>query len=90
MEMEPLHKNIFGKIVGFISSAALFRVQGAVGGLDLEVVIAVDPGDLLDDVRLDGHILGGTPGGHFHVEQAAVEARRRSPGPGAFPGSGRC
>ena len=48
-------------------------VEGGGDGLGLEVLVAVHPGDLLHDVRLDGHIAGGAPCGDHHVHVVAVE-----------------
>ena len=81
MEMAALHQDILCEIVGFISGRALLGVQGAEGGGDLEVVVAVDAGDLLDDVRLDGHVLGGPPGGDLHLELLAVKLGAEAQGP---------
>ncbi len=73
MEVIPLDQQVLGEVIGLVAGAALFGIQSAVGGGDLEIVVAVNPGDFLDDVRLDGHVLGGPPGGNFHLELAAVK-----------------
>ena len=37
------------------------REQRRGRGVDLKVIVTIDTGDLLDDVRLDGNVLGGAP-----------------------------
>ena len=80
VQVIPLYQNILCKIVRFISSALLLRHQGAVSGGNPEIVISVNPGDFLDDVGLDGHVLGGAPGGNLYLEDAVfisgAEAQR--------------
>ena len=68
--MEPiaLHQDVLHKVIGLIPRALSLGVQGADGGLYLKVVISVNAGYLLDDIRLDGHILGGPPAGHLYRE----------------------
>ena len=65
----------------FYLRQSAFGGTGAEGGGDLEIVVAVDAGDLLDDVRLDGHVLGGPPRGDLHLELLAVKLRAEAQGP---------
>ena len=56
-----LDEDILDAVLILLHRLGTGREQGCCRGMDLKVIIAVDTGDLLDDIRLDGDVLGGAP-----------------------------
>ena len=68
-----LHENILHSVLVGLEDFLSHRDKGANRGAYIEVVVAVDTGDFLDNIRLDGDVLGGAPGGHDRGEAVTVE-----------------
>ena len=62
------NENILHSVLLALSRFLANGENGADGGEDIEVIVSVDTGDLLDDIRLDGNVLGSSPGGNLYGE----------------------
>ena len=75
MHAVALYEQVFRPAVVIVARGAHDRRQSCLCGRNLEVIVAVNTGDLLDDVGLDGDILRCTPGRHVRGEDFVFKRR---------------
>ena len=72
MEAELFYKRILDRRLVRLYLQRSDRMQSGKRRFDLEVVVSVDAGDLLNDIRFDGDILGCAPGRNLYREHLSV------------------
>ena len=80
VEGVAVHQQVLDAVLQRFFLARAHGVERRLGRVHVKVVVAVDTGDLLDDVGLDGHVLGGAPGGHGHVVAPGVGVHKEAEG----------
>ena len=70
---EALNKKVLDSVLVSLFNCRTNRVDGSLCCVYIEVVVAVDTCDLLDDVSLDGNVLCCSPGGNGNCEIVAAK-----------------
>jgi hypothetical protein len=70
---ESLYEKILDLLFNALSDICTNGIGRSINCVDIEVIVAVDTGDLLDDICLHSNILGGSPGRNGYGEGGAFE-----------------
>ena len=68
-----LNEDVLDFVLVLLDNIHSDRIERRTCGVNVKVIVAVNSGDFLDDVRLDGNVLCSSPRGNYNVEVVAVE-----------------
>ena len=73
MQRVAFYKQIFDLILYFFFNSSSYRIQRSNCGMNIKVIVTVDTGDLLDDIRFHGNVLGASPARNNYIEYIVMQ-----------------